>query len=70
MAEMTPVKSSNVAAVGYDEDARALLVEFHSGGTYAYDGADKTAYHDMLAASSPGQYFQRWVKNQYPTRKL
>ena len=70
MAEMIPVQSSNLAAVGYDEEARELLVQFRSGKTYAYAGADKVLLDDLLAANSAGEYFMRNVKNVYPARQV
>jgi len=69
MAEMTPVRSSNVAAVGWDDDAQELLVEFKDGSTYAYPSAGNAAYQDLLEATSPGQYVNRWLKSQ-PHRKI
>jgi len=36
MIEMKAVKSSNVSAVGYDEENKTLQVKFRSGGIYQY----------------------------------
>ena len=60
MAEMTPLKSSNIAAAGLDGDA--LLVEFHSGATYAIGGSSEAELQDLLASPSPGAWYARKVK--------
>jgi hypothetical protein len=36
-AVMVPVRSSNVAAIGYDGSARQLFVQFWNGAVYRYD---------------------------------
>jgi hypothetical protein len=68
MAEMTPVKSSNVAAVGWENGT--LYVEFLSGSTYAYEGVDEVAYQDLLGSSSVGQYLNRHIKPGRAARRL
>lgn len=61
---MTPVKSSNIAAVG--TSGRDLLVQFVSGQkTYRYAGAAEHA-GEMLTAPSPGGYLFRQIKPRYP----
>jgi hypothetical protein len=71
MAEIVwqEVKSSNVAKVAYDENADELLIEFRSGGIYAYPSAGEAAYQDLLYSTSPGQYVSRWLKGQ-PARRV
>ena len=68
MAEMTPVRSSNVAAVGYEDGT--LYVEFHSGATYAYEGVGEAAYQDLLTDPSPGSYLNRHIKARYSARRI
>ena len=70
MPEMTPVSSSMIAAIGYDDDARELVVEFSNGATWAYEGVGRDSYEDMLVAGSVGQYFLRWIKGKHPERRL
>ena len=67
--EWSDVRSSNVAAVGWDEDAGELLVRFKSGAEYSYPSAGESAYQDLLADPSPGAYVARWLRNQ-PSRKV
>jgi hypothetical protein len=69
MAEMREVRSSNVRAVGWDEDTGELLVEFRNGSLYSYPSAGESAYQDLLSDPSPGAYVARWLRNQ-PSRKV
>lgn len=62
--------SSNIGKVGYDREAREMVVEFRNGGSYAYAGVDPTTAADLASASSPGQFFHLHVRNRYPTRRL
>ncbi len=62
MANMIPVRSSNIAAVGFDPDSNDLLVEFTNGGTYAVSGSSEAELQDILASPSPGQWYFRNVK--------
>jgi len=68
--EWTPTpQSSNVVRVGYDDETQELTVEF-KGGSYTLTGVSKQGAADFAADSSPGAYYNRHLKNRYPTRKL
>ncbi len=60
--EMQPVKSSNVSAVGYDEENKTLTVEFRSGGIYQYAGVPPEMYADLLEADSVGRFVSQVVR--------
>jgi hypothetical protein len=60
--ERHPVKSSNVKAVGYDEEQKVLEVEFKSGGIYQYTGVQPEMYADLLAAESVGRFVSQVVR--------
>jgi hypothetical protein len=61
--EMQPVKSSNVKAVGYDEENKTLQVEFRSGGIYQYASVQPEMYADLLAAESVGRFVSQVVRS-------
>lgn len=63
VVEMVPVVSSNVAAVGYDEDHRILQVRFHNGTVYEYLGVPATLYRALLDAPSKGSFINDHIKN-------
>ena len=64
--EMIPVQSSDVAAVGYDQETHTLRIQFVTGATYDYSGVPCEDYSDLLAASSKGKYLNARIKGHYP----
>ena len=60
-----PVKSSNLAAVGYDERNKTLEIEFNSGGIYQYFEVEKTIFDGLMNAESHGRFFNQNIKGQY-----
>ena len=61
----TPVTSSNVASVGYDQNTLTLEVEFHSGFVYQYFDVPEAVYQEFMAADSLGRYLNQNIKNSY-----
>lgn len=68
--DMTPVISSNVAAVGYDEDSSTLQVEFKNGGTYQYFDVPEHVYVSLRDADSVGGYLAANIKGIYRFSKV
>lgn len=60
---LTPVTSSNVKAIGYDNGA--LFVEFHGSGTYRYDKVPRELFDEFLAAESAGRFFAANVRGKF-----
>jgi hypothetical protein len=68
--ERTPVSSSDIASIGYDEDNQILEVEFNSGSVYQYSGVPSSEYDGIMNADSKGKYLHANIKNRYPFVKL
>lgn len=68
--ERTPVSSSDIASIGYDEDNQILEVEFNSGSVYQYSGVPSSEYNGIMNADSKGKYLHANIKNRYPFVKL
>jgi hypothetical protein len=66
----TPVKSTNIAAIGYDSASRTLEVEFKSGGVYEYKSVTPATALAFKRAKSKGNYFASVIKNKYEGKKL
>ncbi|NJM53485.1 MAG: KTSC domain-containing protein [Blastocatellia bacterium] len=64
------VESSNLASVGYDEAAKMLEIQFHSGGIYQYDNVKKEFYDELMKAESKGRYFLHEIKGVYSYRRV
>lgn len=62
---MIPVRSSAIAAVGYDPNTRRMQIRFTSGGTYTYCGVPQSVYDGLMSASSVGTYFDRVIRDRY-----
>ena len=68
--KMTPVDSSNLSAVGYDETTKTMQVRFNSGGLYAYYNVPEKTYRDLMKADSCGSYFNTFIKGMYGDAKI
>ncbi len=65
MPEMIYVDSSNIEAIGYDENAQELHVQFLSGGYYVYHDVPREIFDNIMAAPSKGSYLNREIKGVY-----
>ena len=70
MPEMTFVDSSNIEAIGYDDEAQELHVRFLSGETYVYHGVPRERFDAMMDAPSKGSFLNREVKGAFEYNKL
>ena len=64
------VRSRDLALIGYDAATAILEVVFRAGGVYRYQGVPENIYQGLMAASSHGTFFQKYVKVQYPYVKV
>jgi hypothetical protein len=64
------VSSSNVEAIGYDEDTETLRVWFLNGSVYDYSGVGIMEFEALREAPSVGSYLARNIKGQYPYEKI
>jgi hypothetical protein len=64
-----PVKSSILAAIGYDRDAKLLEVELRDGSVYQYYAVPPDVYREFVTTSSHGRYFNETVK-KFRSRQL
>ena len=70
MPEMTYVDSSNVEAIGYDNDAQELHVQFVHGTEYIYYGVPREIFDQFMTAPSKGSFLNREIKNVYQFSKV
>ena len=68
--EMHSVSSSNVAAVGYDNESQTVYIQFLHGSLYAYKGVPEHEFENLRTASSIGSYLNRNYKNVYPYERV
>ena len=60
------VKSSQIAAVGYDASSETLAIQFHTGVergiVYHYAPVPSGMYYSLLGAESIGRFFGQQIK--------
>lgn len=64
---LQPVRSSQIAGIGYDAEARALSVLFKNrdgsaGSLYRYDSVSAEQYAELAGAASVGAHFAATIK--------
>ena len=64
-----PVKSSNLASVGYDSESNILEVEFLNRSVYEYYNVPQRIYEQLMRADSKGKYFNAYIRNSFRYRK-
>src|SRR4051812_41685403 len=60
-----PVDSTLIRSVGYDLPGSVLEVELVDGHVYEYYDVALTIYSELMAAESPGSYFNDHIKDMY-----
>tara|TARA_B100001250_G_scaffold408812_1_gene431881 strand:+ start:4180 stop:4515 length:336 start_codon:yes stop_codon:yes gene_type:complete len=62
--KLTPVDSSQVARIGYEEESKILAVQFKHGrmAIYHYPNVEPQTYADFMAAESKGVFFREHIK--------
>ncbi len=68
--EMKPVKSSNIAAIGYDAPSKTMHVQFSSGASYAYDGVEPDIHAAFAGADSVGSHFAKHIRPKFTGRRI
>lgn len=61
--KMTPVTSSNIAAIGYDLTCTELVVQFKNGKTFYYLEVSPEEHAALMAAESVGKHFNQFIKS-------
>lgn len=70
LPEMTPVSSSNIDSIGYDEQNQQVYVRFINNSLYVYKGVPEHEFQNLLEAPSQGSYLNRNFKNVYPYERI
>lgn len=73
--ERTPVKSSNVASIGYHEPTKKMEVEFHGKSgkpntIYEHHGVPSEMHADFMAADSHGKFYNENFRGKFNYKRL
>lgn len=63
--EWTPLASSNLSAMRYDEQTRLLQIRFQSGRSYDFKDVPADVAGGLKQAESAGKYFNSSIKGVY-----
>lgn len=66
----TPIESDFLTAVGYDNTSKVLEVETNEGEVYHFARVPVKVHDKLMSIEDKETYFERYVKNNYPHRKL
>jgi hypothetical protein len=69
---MQPVKSAQIAAIGYATEHQVLAVQFvrTPGTTYRYKAVPADVAAAFIAAESKGKYFEAHIRGLYDFEKV
>jgi hypothetical protein len=67
---LTPITSSNLAAIGYHAAKQILGVEFKGGGIFHYAGVGPEVYQQLLEAPSRGSFFAKIIRGKFQGEKM
>lgn len=68
--ERISVKSANIKSVGYDNEAKALEIEYKNGGLYQYLDVPAKTVAELHAAESMGSYLHKTIKPNHVCKKV
>ena len=66
--KMTPIRSTNIKAIGYDDIERELVIEFPNG-TYVYHDVPREVHAGLVVSESKGGYLAKHIKGRYEFTK-
>ncbi len=66
MVTLNSVKSSILAAAGYDTQNQILYVLFNTGKAYEYYQVPEEEFQGLMKAESKGTYMQEYIIDQHP----
>lgn len=67
---MVQVKSTNLQAVGYDEQTKTLRILFQEGAMYDYFNVPASVHGALMEAESKGTFFQEHVIGKFKYAKV
>lgn len=66
--EMTPLKSSNIVAIGHDRSKKELYVHFKDA-TYIYSDVNQNLYLMLMESKSKGKFLRNKIIGQYEGKR-
>jgi hypothetical protein len=71
VTRLVPIRSSSLAAIGYDPATRTLRVKFRNGGLYDYLDVAHEVYEGLLASQPhPWSSWRRHITGSYRYQRV
>ena len=67
--QTTPVKSSNIAAIGHDPSTKTMAVQFKGSGIYHFRDVPAELFDKMLNSESVGKFFHSNIRGKFDSEK-
>ena len=67
--EMKRINAGKLRAIGYDERARVLRVEFDDGSAIDYDGVGRDIWQRLSSGGSAWSYYRDNIEEEFTGRK-
>jgi len=67
--EMKRINAGKLRAIGYDERARVLRVEFDDGSAIDYDGVARDVWQRLSTTGSAWSFYRDNIEEEYTGRK-
>jgi hypothetical protein len=64
------VNSSRIRAVGYDEKAMVMEIEFSNGQVFQYTKVYPEVYRRFMNAPNPTSFFEDKIEEEYTGRRV
>lgn len=68
--DRTPIQSTLIESVAYDESQQVLDIWFTTGTHYRYFEVEPAVVEELMAAESKGRYFNDFIREGYIYRKV
>lgn len=68
--EKIPVESSNVEAIGYNQETQVLRIWYLNGGVYDYLNVPEIEFETLKQSPSVGSYLARNIKGSYSYQRV
>lgn len=62
--------SSFIKYLAWDSSAQLLAVVFRSGSFWLYEDVDISVYDSLIQSPSIGNYFNKHIRDCYPSQKV
>ena len=63
--DRTPISSSSIASIGYEDDSSTLEIEFNNGSVYQYFDVPRNIFDSLWASDSRGAFLAANIKGRF-----